>query len=108
MRYPSEVIIYRPGFWQEIKFAWIQYLALAIPFLFILNGLRSFIFTNQVWKGLWRVFCAAVLSYKAISSLPFHPNSLCTLLCGTTAPAPPTPGSASSTSTNQNKTYVYR
>lgn len=37
---------YRTGFWQLIKFAWVQYLSLFLVFLWIFNGIRRFIFSN--------------------------------------------------------------
>lgn len=39
---------YRPGFWQLIKMAWIQYLAILFIFLFVFRRLKRFVFENQV------------------------------------------------------------
>lgn len=46
--YPEEIIIYRPGFWQLIKMAWIQYLAILLIFLFVFGRVKRFVFENQV------------------------------------------------------------
>nr|XP_058954608.1 transmembrane protein 231-like [Pocillopora verrucosa] len=46
--YPEETIIYRPGFWQLIKMAWIQYLAILFIFLFLFHRVKRFVFENQV------------------------------------------------------------
>ncbi|XP_020624600.1 transmembrane protein 231-like isoform X2 [Orbicella faveolata] len=46
--YPEETIMYRPGFWQLIKMAWIQYLAILFIFLFLFDRVKRFVFENQV------------------------------------------------------------
>lgn len=46
--YPEETVIYRPGFWQLIKMAWIQYLAILLMFLFVFGRVKRFVFENQV------------------------------------------------------------
>ncbi len=48
VRYPSQLLWYRPGFWEEIKFAWIQYLAVFVPLYILLDAFRRFAFDNQV------------------------------------------------------------
>ena len=42
------IIRYRPGFWQLIKMAWIQYLAILFIFLFLFRRVKRFVFENQV------------------------------------------------------------
>lgn len=39
---------YAPGFWQLIKFAWVQYLAVLVMFWWVLSYVQSFVFENQV------------------------------------------------------------
>ena len=39
---------YAPGFWQLIKFAWVQYLAVLVVFWWVLRYVQSFVFENQV------------------------------------------------------------
>ncbi|CAH0393075.1 unnamed protein product [Bemisia tabaci] len=46
--YPEVTILYKPGFWQVIKFAWVQYFAVAVIFVFIARKVRRFIFTNHL------------------------------------------------------------
>lgn len=46
--YPEETIMYRPGFWQLIKMAWIQYLSILFMFLFVFGRVKRFVFENQV------------------------------------------------------------
>lgn len=45
---PESSIVYRPGFWQVIKWAWIQYLSLLLVFLHIFKGLKEYVFSNQL------------------------------------------------------------
>lgn len=46
--YPEQTIIYRPGFWQLLKHAWIQYLAILFIFMFIFGHVKSFIYENRL------------------------------------------------------------
>ncbi|XP_004600574.2 transmembrane protein 231 [Sorex araneus] len=48
IRYPLEVIDYRPGFWEMIKFAWIQYVSILLIFLWVFERIKRFVFQNQV------------------------------------------------------------
>ncbi|XP_054435146.1 transmembrane protein 231 [Pteronotus mesoamericanus] len=48
IRYPVEVISYLPGFWEIIKFAWIQYVSILLIFLWIFERIKRFVFQNQV------------------------------------------------------------
>ncbi|XP_067091504.1 transmembrane protein 231 [Osmerus mordax] len=48
IRYPVEVISYRPGFWETIKLAWIQYVSVLLIFLWVFSHVQTFVFQNQV------------------------------------------------------------
>ncbi|KAM4553255.1 transmembrane protein 231 [Fundulus diaphanus] len=48
IRYPLEVITYRPGFWETMKFAWIQYVSVLLIFLWVFERIQRFVFQNQV------------------------------------------------------------
>ncbi|XP_071345863.1 transmembrane protein 231 isoform X2 [Trachinotus anak] len=48
IHYPVEVISYRPGFWETIKFAWIQYVSVLLIFLWVFERIQRFVFQNQV------------------------------------------------------------
>ncbi|CAB3989487.1 Transmembrane 231 [Paramuricea clavata] len=48
IHYPEERIFYRPGFWQLIKHAWIQYLAVLVIFLALFSRIKRFVFENQI------------------------------------------------------------
>ncbi|XP_070119222.1 transmembrane protein 231 isoform X2 [Equus przewalskii] len=48
IRYPAEVISYLPGFWEMIKFAWIQYVSILLIFLWVFERIKRFVFQNQV------------------------------------------------------------
>eukprot|EP00112_Aurelia_sp_Birch-Aquarium-sp1_P020268 Seg5184.1 transcript_id=Seg5184.1/GoldUCD/mRNA.D3Y31 product="Transmembrane protein 231" protein_id=Seg5184.1/GoldUCD/D3Y31 len=48
IHYPEETITYRPGFWQLIKMAWIQYLAVLFIFLYVFTRIRRSVFESQI------------------------------------------------------------
>lgn len=48
LRYPPFTVEYQPNFWQYLKFAWIQYLAIFVVFWWVLSYVQSFVFENQV------------------------------------------------------------
>lgn len=48
VRYPVEVISYRPGFWETIKLAWIQYVSILLVFLWVFERIQRFVFQNQI------------------------------------------------------------
>ncbi|XP_061327776.1 transmembrane protein 231 isoform X2 [Pezoporus flaviventris] len=48
IHYPVEVILYQPGFWEVIKFAWIQYVSILLIFLWVFGRIKMFIFQNHV------------------------------------------------------------
>lgn len=48
VRYPEDGIYYRPGFWQLIKWAWIQYFAIYIIFAWFMKKIERYIFENRL------------------------------------------------------------
>jgi len=48
VRYPEEKMLYQPGFWQLIKWGWVQYVSVLLVFLFVFNRITCFIFQNQL------------------------------------------------------------
>ena len=44
----GQKVLYIPGSLETIKFAWIQYLSLVIPSLYIFYALCGFIFRHQI------------------------------------------------------------
>ena len=48
VRYSKQQIIYIPGFWQQFKWGWIQYVAVLLPFLYVFRMIKIFIFENQL------------------------------------------------------------
>lgn len=48
IRYPLEIISYRPGFWETIKFAWIQYVSILLVLLWVFERIQKFVFQNQI------------------------------------------------------------
>lgn len=45
---PVARVLYAPGFWETMKFAWVQYIALFAIFWFFIHWLRMYIFRYQV------------------------------------------------------------
>ncbi|KAK1163476.1 transmembrane protein 231-like isoform X1 [Acipenser oxyrinchus oxyrinchus] len=39
---------YQPGFWEMIKFAWVQYVSVLLIFLWVFERIKIFVFQNQV------------------------------------------------------------
>lgn len=39
---------YQPGFWEMIKFAWVQYVSILLVFLWVFERIKIFVFQNQV------------------------------------------------------------
>merc|ERR1712141_64582 len=48
VNYPTQTLTYHPGFWQMMKWAWIQYLSIFIVFVYLMRSLKTFVFTRQV------------------------------------------------------------
>ncbi|XP_018116078.1 transmembrane protein 231 [Xenopus laevis] len=48
IRYPVESISYVPGFWEMLKYAWIQYVSVLLIFLWVFERIKIFVFQNQV------------------------------------------------------------
>jgi transmembrane protein 231 len=43
-----QLIRFTPGFWQEFKWGWIQYISVLLPFLIVFNRLKLFVFSNHL------------------------------------------------------------
>lgn len=52
VRYQTQRFCFRPGFLQELKFGWIQYLALLVPLWVFATYVQWFIFNNQVVQSI--------------------------------------------------------
>jgi len=48
INYPVQTITYRPGFWQMIKWAWIQYLAVLVIFIYLFKSIKQFVYKNRI------------------------------------------------------------
>ncbi|XP_036608768.1 transmembrane protein 231 [Trichosurus vulpecula] len=64
IRYPVEVISYMPGFWETIKFAWIQYISILLVFLWIFGKIKMFVFQNQMVTTVPVTSMTPVENYK--------------------------------------------
>ncbi|XP_043843388.1 transmembrane protein 231 [Dromiciops gliroides] len=64
VRYPLEVISYYPGFWETVKFAWIQYVSILLIFLWIFERIKIFVFQNQMVTTIPMISVRSVESQK--------------------------------------------
>lgn len=48
VRYVPYKLVYTPAFWEQFKGGWIQYISVLIPFLYVFNLIKVFIFGNQL------------------------------------------------------------
>ena len=48
VNYPEQTVTYRPGFWQMIKWAWVQYVAVLVVFVFTFRQIKTFVFAKQI------------------------------------------------------------
>ena len=46
--YPTEQILYRPGFWYVVKWASIQYICVFVVFYFVFDCIKRTVFGNQI------------------------------------------------------------
>ncbi|CAF0939372.1 unnamed protein product [Rotaria sp. Silwood1] len=45
-------IRFTPGFWQDFKWGWIQYICVLVPFIMVFNRLKLFVFSNNLVRTL--------------------------------------------------------
>ncbi|XP_070385900.1 transmembrane protein 231 isoform X2 [Dermacentor albipictus] len=55
IKYPVEILWYRPGVWQVLKHAWTQYLAFLAIFLLLGERTKEFVFARSM--DTWHRFC---------------------------------------------------
>jgi transmembrane protein 231 len=48
----QQPIRFIPGFWQEFKWGWIQYVCVLLPFIMVFNRIKEFVFRNQIVRTL--------------------------------------------------------
>jgi transmembrane protein 231 len=48
----SQPIRFIPGFWQEFKWGWIQYVSVLLPFIIVFNRIKEFVFQKQLVRTL--------------------------------------------------------
>ncbi|TPP67273.1 hypothetical protein FGIG_01421 [Fasciola gigantica] len=48
INYASSRLSVRPGFWFTLKFAWVQYLSIALIFIYSAEKLREFVYSHQL------------------------------------------------------------
>ncbi|UJR36039.1 hypothetical protein I4U23_028776 [Adineta vaga] len=45
-------IRYVPSFWKEFRWAWIQYVTALLPFLYLINKVKEFVFSNRLLRTI--------------------------------------------------------
>ena len=48
INYPTEVIVYQPGFWELIKWGWVQYVSILLIFLWVFQRINYVVFGGQL------------------------------------------------------------
>jgi len=48
----TQSIRFIPGFWQEFKWGWIQYVSVLLPFIIVFNRIKEFVFRKQFVRTL--------------------------------------------------------
>jgi transmembrane protein 231 len=48
----TQSIRFIPGFWQEFKWGWIQYVSVLLPFIVVFNRIKEFVFRKQFVRTL--------------------------------------------------------
>lgn len=56
IKYPVEILWYRPGTWEVLKHAWTQYLAFLAIFLFLGQKVKEFVFANQILETYRKLY----------------------------------------------------
>lgn len=52
INYSVQSISYYPGFWQMLKWAWVQYISVLIVFVYFFRKVKAFVFSKQVLPSL--------------------------------------------------------
>ena len=52
INYPTETIVYQPGFWELIKWGWVQYVAILLLFLWIFKKINEVVFGAQLFNTI--------------------------------------------------------
>ena len=52
IQYPTQTLTYTPGFWQVIKWGWVQYLSILIVFMYVATFVKNFVFSQQILPTL--------------------------------------------------------
>ena len=52
LNYPVQRITYYTGFWQMMKWAWVQYVSMLIVFIYFFRHVKAFVFSRQVLPSI--------------------------------------------------------
>lgn len=76
---PSPGPTYRPGFWETIKLAWVQYVSVLLIFLWVFERVQRFVFQNQVLTTVPVSVRKPHLSWHGGTVLTIHETGTCLL-----------------------------
>lgn len=48
LNYVEAVVEYAPGFWNTLKWAWIQYASIFVVFFYVVDRIKDIVFTHQM------------------------------------------------------------
>lgn len=48
VQYPEQTVLYIPGFWYVLKWAWIQYFAVLVILAYVISLIKDWVYQNQV------------------------------------------------------------
>lgn len=52
LTYPTEIIIYQPGFWELVKWGWVQYATILLLFLWVFKRINRTVFEGNVFNTI--------------------------------------------------------
>ena len=52
LNYPVQTLTYYSGFWQMLKWAWIQYVSILVVFIYFFRQVKTFVFSKQVLPSI--------------------------------------------------------
>lgn len=55
LNYPAQEVTYTPGLWQTLKWGWVQYLSVLVVFVYVFNGVKSYVFYQQILPATQQV-----------------------------------------------------
>ncbi|XP_063902389.1 transmembrane protein 231 [Zophobas morio] len=48
LRYPEDIVYYKPGFWETMKWAWMQYVIIYLTVSYIITKIKTYVFNRRL------------------------------------------------------------